>query len=54
MIKSEGTERQKGSKYLHCPHACCKETAAEPRAEAVVLSQRVAPCQAQTFKGICP
>lgn len=54
MIKSEGTEREKESKYVHCPHTCCKETAAEPCAETVVLSQGVAPRQAQTFKGICP
>lgn len=49
MIKSEGTEREKESKYVHCPHTGCKETAAEPCAEMVV-----APRQAQTFKGICP
>lgn len=54
MIKREWTEEQKGSKHIHCPHMCSNETAAEPRAETAMLSQWVALCQAQTFKGICP
>lgn len=30
MIKRERTEKQEGSKRIHCPHTCSNETAAEP------------------------